>query len=95
MSILSKEQIRGLIKERNMKTTEDVSAMLRDLFGEAIQEIMEAELDTTLGYAKNEPSSKNGSNRRNGHSQKTVVSEYGDTEIQFPVTATASTNPSL
>lgn len=84
MSILTKEQIRGLIKERNMKTTEDVSAMLRDLFGEAIQEIMEAELDTTLGYAKNETSPKDATNRRNGHSKKTVVSEYGDTEIQVP-----------
>lgn len=84
MSILSKEQIRALIKERNMKTTEDISSMLRDLFGEAIQEIMEAELDTTLGYAKNENSSTAGNNRRNGHSKKTVVSEYGDTEIQVP-----------
>lgn len=84
MAILTKEQIRELIKERNMKTTQDVSSMLKDLFGEAIQEIMEAELDTTLGYSKNDASSKTGKNRRNGHSKKTVVSEFGDTQIQVP-----------
>jgi putative transposase len=84
MGLLTKEQIRGLIKERNMKTTEDISSMLKDLFSETLQEMMEAELDTTLGYEKNETVSKPNSNRRNGHSRKTVVSEYGDSEIAVP-----------
>jgi transposase-like protein len=85
MGLLSKEQIRGLIKERNMKTTDDISLMLKDLFSETLQEMMEAELDTTLGYEKNESNAtKSGGNRRNGHSKKTVVSEYGDSEILVP-----------
>lgn len=84
MKLLSKEQIRTLIKERNMKTTEDVSAMLKDLFSQTIQEMMEAELDTTLGYGKNNSSDKTGSNRRNGHSKKTITSEYGDAQIAVP-----------
>ena len=69
--------------------------MLKDLFGEAIQEIMEAELDTTLGYVKNEPTPKGGTKRRNGHSKKTVVSETATVKLPFPVTVTANTNPSL
>lgn len=84
MGLLTREQIRGLIKERNMKTTDDISAMLKDLFGETLQEMLEAELDTTLGYDKGDTSKKNGTNRRNGHSKKTVVSEYGDSEIAIP-----------
>ncbi len=84
MGLLTREQIRGLIKERNMKTTDDISAMLKDLFGDTLQEMLEAELDTTLGYEKNEPSKKNGTNRRNGHSKKTVVSEYGESEMAIP-----------
>jgi transposase-like protein len=60
--------------------------MLRDQFGETIQEIMEAELDTTLGCAEHENSFKIGFNRRNGHSKKMVVSEYGNTESKFLVT---------
>lgn len=84
MSLLTKEQIRALIKERNMKTTNDISSMLKDLFGETLQEMLEAEMDTTLGYSKNDTGGKVTSNRRNGHSKKTVTSEYGDSEIQVP-----------
>jgi len=84
MGLLTKEQIRELIKERNMKTTSDISAMLKDLFSETMQEMLEAEMDTTLGYGKNENSAKQTENRRNGHSKKTVASEYGDTELLIP-----------
>ncbi|MEN6412674.1 MAG: IS256 family transposase [Veillonellales bacterium] len=84
MGLLTKEQIRELIKERNMKTTSDISAMLKDLFSETMQEMLESEMDTTLGYGKNENSAKQTDNRRNGHSKKTVVSEYGDTELLIP-----------
>lgn len=84
MGLFTKEQIRALIKERNMKTTDDISLMLKDLFGETLQEMMEAEMDTTLGYGKNEKGAKTIGNRRNGHSRKTVVSEYGDSEIEVP-----------
>ena len=84
MGLLSKEQLRALIKERNLKTTDDISTMLKDLFSETIQEMMEAELDTTLGYGKNETTQKTGGNRRNGHTKKTITSEYGESEIQVP-----------
>ena len=84
MGLFTKEQIRALIKERNMKTTDDISLMLKDLFGETLQEMMEAEMDTTLGCGKYEKGAKTIGNRRNGHSRKTVVSEYGDSEIEVP-----------
>ena len=84
MGLLTKEQIRELIKERNMKTTEDISLMFKDLFGETLQEMMEAEMDTTLGYGKNQTAGKQTENRRNGHSKKTVISEFGETEIAVP-----------
>ena len=58
--------------------------MFKDLFGETFQEMMEAELDTTLGYGKNQTAGKQTENRRNGHSKKTVISEFGETEIAVP-----------
>ena len=84
MGLFTKEQLRELIKERGMKTTDDISLMLRDLFGETLQERMEAEMDTTLGYGKNDKSTDDTGNRRNGHSKKTVVSEYGKSELEVP-----------
>ncbi|WP_420168181.1 transposase [Alicyclobacillus hesperidum] len=46
--------------------------------------MLEAELDTHLGYAKHDTKNKTTDNSRNGHSRKTLASEYGDVEISVP-----------
>ena len=84
MGILSKEQIRELIKERNIKTTQDIDDMLKDMFADVIQETLEAELDTELGYPKNGSIPEGGSNRRNGHTEKSVRSSRGELSISVP-----------
>ena len=84
MGIFSKEQIRELIKERNLVTADDVHKMLKDMFGETLQEMLEAELDTELGYPKNGNIPEGGNNRRNGHGSKKVRSGYGEIEINVP-----------
>lgn len=84
MTKVSKEQLRKFIKENNLKSTEDVQAALRDLFAGTMQEMLEAELDTHLGYAKHDTKNKTTDNSRNGHSRKTLTSEYGDVEIAVP-----------
>jgi transposase-like protein len=61
-----------------------VQAALRDLFAGTMQEMLEAELDTHLGYAKHDTKNKTTDNSRNGHSRKTLTSEYGDVEIAVP-----------
>jgi len=82
--LVSKAEIKQFIKENNLKTTEDIQNVLKDLFAETLQEMLEAEMDTTLGYEKNDASNKQTNNRRNGHSSKTVRSEYGDVNIEIP-----------
>lgn len=44
MSIIPKEELRKLIKKYDLKDTEDIQGMLKDMFGDAIQEMLEAEL---------------------------------------------------
>jgi transposase-like protein len=63
---------------------EDIQNVLKDLFAETLQEMLEAELDTTLGYEKNDSQNKQTTNRRNGYSQKTVRSEYGEIDLKIP-----------
>jgi transposase-like protein len=58
--------------------------MIKNLFGETMQEVQEAEMNTMLRYGKNEHSVKPTDNCCNGHSKKSVVSEYGDTELDIP-----------
>lgn len=82
--LLSREQMRILIKEENLKTPEDVQRLLKDMFGGVLQEMLEAEMDQNLGYEKNGSRTPEQSNRRNGHSPKTVRSEFGDVELDIP-----------
>ena len=84
MALMDKAQLKEFIKTNNIKTAEDIQIALRDLFKDTLQEMLEAELDTDLGYAKNEDAAKITMNRRNGHSKKTVRSEYGELEIDIP-----------
>lgn len=63
---------------------DDVQSALKELFAETLQSMLEAELDTELGYEKHDVKSKTTTNSRNGKSKKTVTSEYGDVEINMP-----------
>ncbi len=45
---------------------------------------MEAEPDATPGYEKNHKGDTPTSNKRNGHSLKTVKSQYGEFQIDIP-----------
>jgi len=82
--LLSREQLRSLIREENLKTPEDVHRLLKNMFGGVLQEMLEAEMDQELGYEKNGVRSPEQSNRRNGHSKKTVRSEFGDMDLDIP-----------
>lgn len=47
-----KELIQGLLAHYKPGDTQDVQAMLRDLLGDTLQEMLEAEMDEHLGYSK-------------------------------------------
>lgn len=58
---------------------------LKDMFAETMQEIMEAELETHLGYSKHDTKNKQTTNSRNGKSRaKTVITELGEIQISTP-----------
>lgn len=58
MSLMSKEQLKQWIKEKNMQSVEDVQSALKELFADTLQEMLEAELETSLGYAKHDTKNK-------------------------------------
>ncbi len=84
MGLLSKEQLRELIKEKQLVTADDVHNMLKEMFAETLQEMLEAELDTELGYKKNGLVPDGSGNRRNGHTKKEVRTQYGEIELSVP-----------
>lgn len=92
MSRLSKEQKRFILQEYNVKTAADIDFALKDMFSELLQEALEAELDTELGYPKN-GASPDSENRRNGHTKKTVRSGRGEIELSVPRDRTGDFEP--
>jgi len=80
----NKDQVKAFVKDNNLKTMDDVQSALKELFAVTLQSMLEAELDTELGYEKHDIKSKTTSNSRNGKSKKTVISEYGEVDIQVP-----------
>ena len=77
----AKEQIRQIISENNIRSVSDVYTLLKDSFKDILQELMEAELDAALGYEKNKKGDLNTDNKRNGHSPKTLKSQFGELQI--------------
>lgn len=80
----SKDQVKAFIKDNDLKTMADVQSALKELFADTLQEMLEAELDHELGYAKHDVANKQTTNSRNGKSKKTITSEYGEQEIRVP-----------
>lgn len=84
MSGISKEILRNYIKEQNFTSPNDILAAMKDMFKDILQETLEAEMDTQLGYDKYDVSEKQTTNSRNGHSKKTIKSELGPVELNVP-----------
>lgn len=51
---LAKEQIRQIISQNDISSVADIYSLLKDSFKDILQELMEAEMDATLGYEKNQ-----------------------------------------
>ena len=84
MSLSRKNFIKQLIKKNDIKSAKDIQEVLKELFAEAIQEMLEAELDDELGYSKYDYKNKTTTNSRNGHSSKKVISDLGEIDIKVP-----------
>lgn len=74
--------IAGLIEEYDIHTANDIQEALKDLLGDTIQEMLEAELDEHLGYGSYERSDN--PNYRNGTKPKKLRSSYGEIPIDVP-----------
>ena len=92
---LAKEQIRQIITENNFKNVTDIYSYLKEGFKDILQELMEAEMDATLGYEKNQKGDLISSNKRNGYSTKTLKSQYGEFPIDIPRDRNGEFEPKL
>ena len=69
---------------KDCQSTGDIQAKLKRLFAGTIEQMLEAEMEEHLGYEKNSVEGNNSGNSRNGYNHKTIISDYGESEIAIP-----------
>lgn len=84
MGHFDREALKKLVRERKLKTTEDAEELVKELFGDVIKEMLEAELEEELGYSKHDYRNKETDNSRNGYTKKTINSSHGKIELSIP-----------
>lgn len=81
---IAKEQIRQIITQNDISSVEDVYEFMKEGFRDILQEVFEAEMDASLGYSKNHKGDVESTNKRNGHTLKTLKSRFGELPIDVP-----------
>ena len=81
-----REMMGNYLKENNVKVKDgtDVNSIMRDMISIILEGALDQEMDEELGYSKYDYRNKETDNSRNGHSQKTMHTSYGDMEIDIP-----------
>ncbi len=69
---------------KDCQNTGDIQSKLKRLFAGTIEKMLEAEMDEHLGYEKHDIKGNNTGNSRNGYNHKTIISNYGESEIVVP-----------
>ena len=77
-------KLREMMAEYGVKTMEDVHNFVKMLTVETIQTVLDAELESELGYSKYDYKNKATGNSRNGYSPKTVQGSMGEMQINVP-----------
>ena len=63
---------------------EDIQNLFKETIAEFMESGLDAELDEELGYSRYDYKNKQTNNSRNGHSNKTLRTSFGDVEVAIP-----------
>ncbi|MDD4282652.1 MAG: IS256 family transposase [Bacilli bacterium] len=66
-----------------IETAGDLSKAIKDLFKDSLQEMMNAEFDSSMGYSKYDKTEEK-NNYRNGTTKKKLKSEFGEFDFETP-----------
>ncbi len=78
-----REKIRELLALSGVEGMEDIQQLFRETIAEFMESGLDAEMDEHLGYDRYDVKEKETDDSRNGHSQKTLQTSFGDTTIQI------------
>lgn len=85
-------KIRELLHTANIGSMKDIQELFKETIAVSMENGLEAKLDNELGYSKYDYKNKATDNSRNGHSEKTLRTSYGNVEPPYQGTEKASSS---
>ncbi len=81
-----REMMKNYLKDTNTNVRDgaDVKNIMRDMMSVLLEGALDGELDESLGYSRYDYKNKETGNSRNGHSNKTMHTSYGDMNLAVP-----------
>ncbi len=84
-----KEVLKAYVDSQKFSSTTQIMDAMKEMFRDVLQQVMESELDTELGYEKSQRVSDSGvenkpRNYRNGYSKKAVKTQIGAVDVKVP-----------
>lgn len=86
---------KAIIDNYNPETVEDMQLAIKDVFGPMFEAMLQGEMDSHLGYESNDHGYKDTDNRRNGYTDKTLNTSYGEVPIRTPRDRDGSFEPQI
>jgi putative transposase len=88
------EQIaHAILNEYNPSNVKEMQDAIKDIFGPMFESMLQGEMDSHLGYSNNDHGAKKTTNRRNGYTNKTLKTSYGNIDIKAPRDREGSFDP--
>lgn len=90
-----RKKIREMLKGTGIETMDDLQDFYKEIIGGFLEDGLEAELEDELGYSKYDYRNKETDNSRNGYSEKTMKTSFGDVTVDVPRDRKGEFNPQL
>lgn len=84
-----------LSKCKNMEDLVGKDGLMQRLFGNIIQQFLEAEMEEHLGIEKYERDNSDDKNYRNGYSTKNILTSFGEVDVDIPRDRKAEFEPKI
>ena len=89
MNATPAEMMKEFVNSQKFSNTTEVMQAMKEMFRDVLQQVMEGELDETLGFEKSDRLSDDdettvSKNYRNGYSKKTVKTQLGEVDVKIP-----------
>ncbi|MBS9784607.1 MAG: IS256 family transposase [Oceanivirga sp.] len=89
-----RQLVKALMQQYDITDATSIEDALKDLLGQTIKEVMEAEMDDHIGTSKNKQLDDR-DNYRNGYRSKKVRSAYGEFDVEVPQDRNSNFEPEI